>query len=52
MRHTYDNPWEVYKRVVKKSEAGKKEKYCFAKAYGEKPVPKLLTQCINMDISF
>ncbi len=53
LRKAHGQEWEVYKRVVQKTEDGKKqEKYCFARAFDKKPEPPQLTECIAMNITF
>mmetsp|Transcript_6193 Transcript_6193/g.11341 ORF Transcript_6193/g.11341 Transcript_6193/m.11341 type:complete len:90 (+) Transcript_6193:876-1145(+) len=52
LRFKWGEPWEIYKRIVKKTDAGKEEKYCFAQSYDEEPKPPQITTAIAMDISF
>jgi len=52
LRHAFGGEWEVYKRVVKKTEQGKQEKYCFADTYNKEPTPAQITDAIAKTISF
>ena len=52
LRKTWGKQWDVYKRVVKKEDGSKREKYVLANSYTEEPGPKKLTMDIAKTLSF